>query len=87
MAITPQSERGPDKCDVDEMSRARHCLLFILILKGAKPQGSKGGHTAIIFSDPMDLDHSYAQKARRMAANVPTRLYDITVAREPAPFP
>jgi hypothetical protein len=53
MAITPQSERWPDKCDVEEMSLARQCLLFILILiaallswlvperKGARPQGSK----------------------------------------------
>ena len=53
MAITRQSERWPGKCDVEEMSLARQCLLFILILiatllswlvperKGAKPQGSK----------------------------------------------
>ena len=53
MAITRQSERWPGKCDVEEMSLARQCLLFILILiaallswlvperKEAKPQGSK----------------------------------------------
>ena len=53
MAIAPQNERWPDKYYVGEISLARQCLLFILILiaallswlvperKGAKPQGSK----------------------------------------------
>ena len=53
MAITRQSERWPGKCDVEEMSLARQCLLFILILiaallswlvpewKGSQTQGSK----------------------------------------------
>jgi hypothetical protein len=53
MAIAPQNERWPDKYDVDEISLARQCVLFILILiaallswlvpewNEAKPQGSK----------------------------------------------
>ena len=35
MAIAPQNEHWPDKCDVEEMSLIRQCLLFILILIAA----------------------------------------------------
>ena len=53
MAIAPQNERWPDKYYVGEISLARQCLLFILILiaallswlvpewKGSQTQGSK----------------------------------------------
>jgi len=54
MAIAPQNEHWPDKCDVEEMSLARQCRLFTLLLiaallswlvperKRAKPQGIAG---------------------------------------------